>query len=395
MTADDVAARLGEDFLARVYGTTFHVFRGSGGFPGLLDWAGLDTLLATHRLRSPRLRLSRDGEAVPENRYTTVRTGRAGSVWPRLSTAAVRRELAAGATLVMDAVDELHPPVGELAESLERRLRTRVQVNLYASWNATEGYGVHWDDHDVVVCQVEGRKRWRVHGPTRLAPLQRDVEMPAPPPAEPIAEFVLEAGDVLYLPRGWWHTASASEGAPSLHLTCGLTAVTGVDLLAWVSATLQQSPTVRTDLPRFASPAERAHHLAALRKEVLAELEAPDLLDRFFAAQDAAAPGRLGPSLPYVDGVPADPAVRVRLLTPRAVLDQDDDAGTVTLGAGGQEWTFAAAAGPMLAPLVAGRTLTLAELAGLAGVPVDRAARIVGELVSHEVAAALPPEPAR
>ena len=390
MSAGDVAALLGEEFLAREYGTTFRLFRGDGPFRDLLDWPELGTLLATHRLQSPRLRLSRDGEAVPEPRYTVRRTGRSGSVWPRLSTAAVHRELAAGATLVLDAVDELHPPVGRLAEALERRLRTRVQVNLYGSWNAVEGYGVHWDDHDVVVCQLEGRKRWRVYGPTRLAPLHEDVEMPAPPPERPIAEFVLEPGDVLYLPRGWWHTASASEGSPSLHLTCGLTAVTGVDLLAWVSATLRLDPTVRTDLPRFAPPSERAAHLARLRKEVTAALEAPDLLDRFFAAQDAAAPGRLGPSLPFVEGVPADAAVRVRLLTPRAVLTSDDTAGTVTLGAGGQEWTFAAAAAPMLVPLVAGRTLALGELADLAGVSVDRAARLIGELVTHEVAVAVP-----
>ena len=47
-----------------------------------------------------------------------------------------------GASLVLDAVDEPHPPVSRAATELEQWLRTGVQANLYASWTAREGFGV-------------------------------------------------------------------------------------------------------------------------------------------------------------------------------------------------------------------------------------------------------------
>ncbi|WSC07830.1 cupin domain-containing protein [Streptomyces scopuliridis] len=53
---------------------------------------------------------------------------------------------------------------------LEHWLRTGVQTNLYASLTAREGFGVHWDDHDVIVIQIDGAKRWKLYGPTRTAP---------------------------------------------------------------------------------------------------------------------------------------------------------------------------------------------------------------------------------
>nr|WP_179769448.1 cupin domain-containing protein [Streptomonospora nanhaiensis] len=63
-----------------------------------------------------------------------------------------------------------------------RNLSTRVQVNAYASWTSVQGFGVHWDDHGVIVVQVSGRKRWRIYGFTRHAPLYSDQRpRPAPP----------------------------------------------------------------------------------------------------------------------------------------------------------------------------------------------------------------------
>lgn len=60
--------------------------------------------------------------------------------------------------MVLDAVDKLHPGVQDLAEALERHFRTDIQANLYASWHPTEAFGIHWDDHDTVVFQLEGAK---------------------------------------------------------------------------------------------------------------------------------------------------------------------------------------------------------------------------------------------
>ncbi|MEU9489066.1 cupin domain-containing protein [Streptomyces decoyicus] len=159
------------------------------------------------------------------------------------------------------------------AQHLESWLRTHVQVNAYASWSAQEGFGTHWDDHDVIVVQVEGSKHWRIYGPTQIAPMHRDSAHPEAPPELPIADLVLGPGDVLYLPRGWWHAVAADQGVRSLHLTCGLTPHTGADLIGWLSETLPDREQVRTDVPLHAGPAGQAAYLESLRVLVVAALE--------------------------------------------------------------------------------------------------------------------------
>lgn len=389
MTTDvqAVVAHLGEDFLAQVYGRTYRHFSGKPGrFDGLLGWDELNALLTHHRLEPPRLRLSMNGQTLPQHVYSVPVTTRRSTVWHRLKPAELHRHLADGATLVLDAIDELHPGVGGLAQELERNLRTGVQVNAYASWTPEEGFGVHWDDHDVLVLQLDGAKRWRIYGPTRQAPLHRDTDAPEPPPGEPLVELVLNAGDMLYLPRGWWHAVAASEGVHSLHLTCGMQTTTGADLLRWLSDDLRRDATVRSDLPRFGTDAERAHFLRSLGDLVGQEFADGALLDRFLAARDATEQARLAPSLPLVEGVPPDPALAVRLVTSRARLHRDEEGRTV-LAAGGEEWTFAPQAWPLLALLVSGGSHRLDGLAEAAGLRAGQVARIVGELLEGEVAA--------
>ncbi|MFD4904123.1 cupin domain-containing protein [Kitasatospora purpeofusca] len=390
MTAEQfsVVERLGgDDFLARTLGRSFKVVRGdAASLAGLLSWDDLNAILTHHRFEAPRFRLATAGEQLPTHLYSRPLVTRRSTVWHQLQPSELHKQLADGATLVLDAVDELHPGIDGLATQLEGWLRTGVQVNLYASWTGIEGFGVHWDDHDVVVVQIDGAKRWRLYGPTRTAPMHRDVDVPEPPPEEPVADLVLNAGDMLYLPRGWWHAVAASEGQHSLHVTCGLQSTTGADLITWLSEALRVHEAVRADIPRFGSGAEQRAFLDTIGRLVAAELESADLVARFAAARDATERARLAPSLPYITAAPPDPDLLVRLVTARASLT-DGPQGTVRLVAGGEEWTFAAKAGPMLALLVGGVPRRLAELAQAAGITVPQAATVMTELVEGQVAA--------
>ncbi|MEU4119984.1 cupin domain-containing protein [Kitasatospora sp. NPDC028055] len=390
MTAEhfSVVERLGgDDFLAQTLGRSFKVARGeAASLTGLMSWDDLNTILTHHRFEPPRFRLAVNGEQVPAYTYSRPITTRRSTVWHQLQPSELHKRLAEGATLVLDAVDELHPGIGALAGQLERWLRTGVQVNLYASWTGTEGFGVHWDDHDVVVVQLDGAKRWRIYGPTRTVPMHRDVETPEPPPEEPVADLVLTAGDVLYLPRGWWHAVAASEGEHSLHVTCGLQSTTGADLITWLSEMLRAHEAVRADIPRFGTGEEQRVFLDTIGKLLAAELESDGLIARFSAARDATERARLAPSLPHITAIPPDADLRVRLVTTRPALAAGAD-GTVRLTAGGEEWTFAAKAEPMLALLADGEPHRLADLAQAAGITLGQAAGVVTELVDGQAAA--------
>ncbi|MDX2993364.1 ribosomal protein uL16 3-hydroxylase [Streptomyces scabiei] len=384
MTHTSIAVCLGEDFLAQALHREYRHVPGALDVAGLMSWDDLNQILAAHRLEPPRMRLSRDGETLLVGGYTTPVATRRHTVWHRLHPAELHARLKEGASLALDSVDELHPPIARLCEAIERELRTRVQANLYASWSATEGFGVHWDDHDTVIVQLEGAKRWRIYGTTRLFPLYRDIEDPGEAPTEPVADLVLWPGDVLYVPRGVWHAVSADQGTRSLHVTCGLQTHTATDLMAWVSEQLLTHEDWRRDLPLLAAPDVQADAVDGMRKRLAELLDDPTLLARYRVAMDGQAVGRMVPSLPYIDTVPVDGALRVRLTTARAVLDVGED--TVMLSAAGSTFEFAPAAEAVLRPLVDGRTVDLAGLAETAGLALEDVVGLVQELVAGQAA---------
>ncbi|MFD6548534.1 cupin domain-containing protein [Streptomyces sp. NPDC058398] len=393
MTQLRIAERLGQDdFLAQTLHRDYrHVPRAlsRAELGALVSFDVVNDIVARHRLQPPRLRLARDGDILPEHRYATAVTTRRSTVWQRIHPAELHQRLAEGASLVIDQVDHLHEPIGDLAAELEGWLRAPVQVNLYASWTATQGFGTHWDDHDVLVVQARGAKRWRLFGPTRHAPLHRDVTDPAPPPDEPVADLVMRPGDALYLPRGWWHAVTTDQGTPSLHLTCGITPPhTGSRLLNWLADELLASDTFRMDLPLHADEAAQTQFLATLGKETATALAEPHLLDRYTAAQDAADMGRIRPSLPHLTTVPADEGFQVRLTTGRArvIAVTVDGEDLARIQGAGQEVDVAAAAAPLLHRLLQTGWHRLGDLADTAGVPVPDAAALVAELVTAQMA---------
>jgi ribosomal protein L16 Arg81 hydroxylase len=370
---DLVAPIDADEFRATVWGRRHRLVEGAAGrFAHLLPWDELNRILAHHRLEFPRLRLAMDGATVPVESYTDTERNRRGVAVPRLRAEALTERLRAGATLVLDAVDELSEPVGELAAALERDLREHVQVNAYVGWGTTHGFDLHWDDHDVFVLQVAGCKRWEIHGATRPWPLFRDTDAAAPPTTGPVAEHLVTDGDLLYLPRGWWHVAAAI-GQPSLHLTFGVNPATGIDLLAWLADRLRTEAAFRRDLPRFAGADERRAHGAALRA-LLTAAWTDDLVEQFLADRDATARPRPRFGLPWsatAAVLPPDDDVQVRLVTPRALLERTPE-GVVELRAAGRQWTFAAPAWPLLAALAGGEPRTIKELVTLPGMGLER-----------------------
>jgi Cupin superfamily protein len=352
------------EFLASFWGANFlHVRGRAGRFARMMPWGRLSEILRRHRLDHPRLRLVRDGKPVPVASYLRHTTGaRQKSTVPRLKGTELARQLREGATLVLDAVDELSEPVESLAKNLELFFRERVQVNLYAGWQTSRGFDLHWDDHDVFILQVAGRKRWSVYGQTRPYPLVNDVEKAQKPEHAPLWEGTLEDGDLLYIPRGWWHVA-VPLAEPTLHLTVGVHNRTGLDLLRWLSERVRASETFRRDLPRLAPEASRAAHAARLREELLAAWD-DSLLEKFYEDLDARADSRARVELPWV-ALPAPPTpapgASVTLLAPRP-LKLEVSGGVIEFACLGRRWRFAEDALPVLSKLAERRAVTVEGL---------------------------------
>ena len=75
---------------------------------------------------------------------------------------------------------------------------------------ATDGGGVgpHVDSYDVFLLQAQGRRRWRI-GKARQPELVPEVPLKILANFEPEQEWLLEPGDMLYLPPGWAHDGVA------------------------------------------------------------------------------------------------------------------------------------------------------------------------------------------
>lgn len=83
------------------------------------------------------------------------------------------------------------------------------------------GVGPHFDSYDVFLLQVSGRRRWKI-GQQKDLTLQENVPLKILQNFEPEEEFILEAGDMLYLPPRYAHEgiAEASEESDGKAADC-------------------------------------------------------------------------------------------------------------------------------------------------------------------------------
>jgi 50S ribosomal protein L16 3-hydroxylase len=113
-----------------------------------------------------------------------------------------------GWTLLVQGVDLQHDAVHDLMNQFRFVPDARLD-DLMISY-ATDGGGVgpHFDSYDVFLLQAQGRRRWRI-GRQKDKTLQTDVPLKILANFEPEQEFVLEPGDMLYLPLLYAHDGIA------------------------------------------------------------------------------------------------------------------------------------------------------------------------------------------
>jgi bifunctional lysine-specific demethylase and histidyl-hydroxylase NO66 len=223
------------------------------GYSDLLSPDDVDELLSRRGLRTPFLRIARDGTVLPGREFTG--SGGAGAeIADQVIDEKVLDRYAEGATLVLQGLHRLWPPLIDFAGTLSTELAAPVGVNAYATPAGSRGFATHYDTHDVFVLQVAGRKRWRIHEPVLPDPLERQaageraVEVTAVTDSPAVLDVVLAAGDSLYLPRGWLHSAVAL-GEPSLHLTLGVRAMNRYALLEALLDLAAEEADLRSGFP--------------------------------------------------------------------------------------------------------------------------------------------------
>ena len=306
-------------------------------FADLISPAAVDELLSERGLRTPFLRLAKQGRVLGAADFTRA-GGLGASVGDQVADDKVLTLFGQGATLVLQGLHRIWPPLIDFSQQLSTDLGHPVQVNAYVTPAENQGFDAHYDVHDVLVLQVSGEKRWTIHAPVHEHPLadqpwtdhRAAVTSRAQEP--PVIDTVLRPGDALYLPRGWLHSAEAL-GETTIHLTIGMHATTRYDLVQALVALAADSPALRESLPIGAATADPAE----LQSEL--DLTIKALIDRLATAtgSDAAnavrrradrttRPEPLGPlaQLDAINALTADSRIRLRSHAQARLEDGND-----------------------------------------------------------------------
>jgi len=131
-------------------------------------------------------------------------------------------------------------------------------ANIYLTPPGTQGFAPHYDDIEAFIIQLEGKKHWKLYSPRNedeVLPQYSSGNFSTNEVGEPILDVVLEAGDLLYFPRGTIHQGNATD-EHSLHITVSCYQMNSWgDLLKKLLPTaidlaVNENPEFRAGLPR-------------------------------------------------------------------------------------------------------------------------------------------------
>ena len=216
-----------ETFLDKIWTEThYHVERHCAGyFDSLLHGpSAVEELLELFRQQPSAVRLMRGNDKKSGSESHQLVDG-------TLDLVGIRNDFADGFTIVADGVEQYVRAIASLAHSMEIELNFPVQVNAYITPPGSRGLVPHYDDHDVLILQIQGSKIWHLYTGVDIPPheMQRRDKAVSTDDLPLPTNLRLEVGDVLYMPRGLVHAAD-TDVELSIHLTVGIHVPTALTL---------------------------------------------------------------------------------------------------------------------------------------------------------------------
>merc|ERR1712202_91699 len=164
-----------------------------------------------------------------------------------------------GCSIRMLNPQTFHNGVWRLCSTLQDHFQNMVGANVYLTPPGTQGFAPHWDDVEVFMLQLEGKKHWKIYSPRNkeeTLPRFSSANLEQDEVGAPIIEVDLEPGDMIYMPRGTIHQGNCLSEEHSLHITISTYQMNSwTDLLekllpAALTAASQEDLQFRQGLPR-------------------------------------------------------------------------------------------------------------------------------------------------
>lgn len=190
----------------------------------------------------------------------------------RCITSVLYNYLRNGATLVRNRiknepiVDSIRRQIGSFAEA-------RTISGGYAAFSSRSSYKSHWDTRDVYAVQLLGKKRWILRKPNFEFPLYMQQTKNFPnikEPEEIYMDVILEAGDILYIPRGWWHDPLPLD-EETFHLAVATFPPTGFEYIKWLENVIPNILDCRQNFTNFEDDKELLSNISNQISKIIAD----------------------------------------------------------------------------------------------------------------------------
>lgn len=254
-------------------------------FQSLVTWQDIADQVTVKHIQNGRVLVIRQGHVVPQAMFLDGPKPPGGN---RIATERFHDLCRQGISVVVHGVEQSLPRVAAMTAAIERHFQAPVGTNAYATFERQSAFPMHWDDHNVLILQVQGRKHWALFGqPVRLphekVPFARVNELVGT--RKPHWERVLEPGDILFVPRGEVHRTEVAD-AHSLHLTISISPPRGDSALRWLlERTIGAEEVLRRDVTPLAGQAALRQQAADLRAAMARILDGLDL-EAFLAEEN-------------------------------------------------------------------------------------------------------------
>ena len=193
-------------------------------FDDLISLKKLDHLLATSELPPASIDMARSKPPISKANFT-FKSG-------NIDRGAVVRHYQRGATIIFPQINLAIDELANFCRNLEFELSCKVQTNVYLTPRNSQGFKTHYDDHDVFIMQIHGKKNWNLYQQAVEKPFRGEPFDSSEHEAGKLnLNFTMEPGDCLYIPRGYMHDATNVGSEPSLHITVGLLVKKWADLM--------------------------------------------------------------------------------------------------------------------------------------------------------------------
>ena len=271
-----------ESFLTLLRERKLTFLRGAGAerYSALMDWNLILGMIerGEHPTSLAEFQLIKESMLVPPDRWLKSNPSGVGNV---VDVPKFLAYMGAGFSLAATRMDAYAPHLGLLCENLRSVVHEQVKVGVIVTTGSGGAFTLHYDPEDLIILQVEGKKRWKIFGPPVINPVVGAGKSPAPPEDTLIFDETLEPGDFLFLPAGNWHRCE-NQSARSLHLGIFFQAPNGLDVLKSLTSRFQTDEQFRVPLTRLYERTDLSALEAHIKSRFIEQIDKLSLKD-FFA----------------------------------------------------------------------------------------------------------------